>query len=47
MVKTESLVGGLQTGHFRKKIKENGRPLYISHTEDFKKYFPDADFQSL
>ena len=34
-------------GHFRKKIQENGRPLYISHTEDFKKYFPDADFQSL
>ena len=29
------------------KLQENSRPLYISHMEDFKKYFPDVDFHSL
>ena len=28
------------------KLQENGLPLYISHIEDFKKYFPDTDFHS-
>ena len=29
------------------KLQEHSRPLYISHMEDFKKYFPDVDFHSL
>ena len=29
------------------KLQENGRLLYISHMEDFKKYFRHTDFHSL
>ena len=36
----------VSTGLIKIKVQENSPPLYISHTEDFRKYFPDIDFHS-
>ena len=37
----------VSNGSIKIKLQENRRPLYISHMEDFKKYFSDVDFHSL
>ena len=35
----------VSNGSIKIKLWENSWPLYVSYIEDFKKYFPDIDFQ--
>ena len=37
----------VSNGSVKIKLQKNSRPSFISHMEDFKKYFPDVDFHSL
>ena len=33
----------ISSGKIKIKLQENGKPLAVTHAEDFKKYFPDVD----
>ena len=37
----------VSNGSIKIKLQKNSRPIYISHMEDFKNYFPDVDFHNL